>query len=212
MDLRDKLQHIFHRADAHQIEEFAETFEKYKDRFGINTEVELNFFLAQIVEETGGSLVPKRENLNYSCNALKKLFGYYKKNHRAADRDGRCNGHKANQRNIANHAYANRIGNGGPETGDGWRFRGGGYIQLTGRGNYYATATVISLALNRVVTEHDLEAEIDSIEGALLSAMAFWAEHELGECKTIDCVTAKVNKHTPTYKERKRHYQYIASL
>ncbi len=206
----DKLQHIFRRADHYHIHDFANAFNKYAELFGITEDVHVNFILAQIREEVGTDLIAKRENLNYSCKALKALFGYYKRNHAAANIDGRCSGHKANQRAIANHAYGGRIGN--KEHNDGWKYRGGGFIQLTGRSNYNQASEVISLALGKVYTPDDVESEIDTVEGALLTAMAFWFTHKLYNCKSINEVTAKVNKHTHSYEQRKEHYKYIASL
>ncbi len=206
----DKIQHIFRNADPHEVEMFVEIFNKYSDAFGFETDFHVNAFLAQINEEVGLSLTPRRENLNYSCKALKSLFGYYKRNPMSALKDGRCNGHRANQRNIANNAYAGRIGN--KHHNDGWNFRGAGYLQLTGRANYEEMSVPISLTLGHAYTADDLASEMETIEGALLSAMAFFLTHKLYKAKTIDGMTALVNKHTHSYKQRKKHYQYIASL
>ena len=206
----DKVNHIFRNSEPHQVEIFTEIFNKYGEMFGFDTDFQVNAFLAQINEEVGSNLQPKRENLNYSCKALKSLFGYYKKHKTEASEDGRCNGHRANQRNIANKAYGGRLGN--INYNDGWMFRGAGYIQLTGRGNFDNIATTISLALGHPYTPEDLSHEMENIEGALLSAMAFYLTHGLYKAKTVDQMTALVNKHTHSYKQRKKHYQYIASL
>ena len=206
----DKIQHIFRKSDSHEVELFVETFNSYSDKFGFTSDFHVNAFLAQIKEEIGLSLTPKRENLNYSCDALKHLFGYYERNHSAASIDGRCNGHRANQRNIANNAYGGRIGN--HQAHDGWLFRGSGYIQLTGRANYHDVAVTITIATEHSMTADDLASEMNSIDGALLSAMAFFFTHKLYNATTIDEMTSLVNKHTPTYAERKRNYKYIASL
>ena len=206
----DKVQHIFRHAEEHQVELFVEVFNKYASYFGFETDFHVNAFLAQITEEVGISLTPKRENLNYSCKALKALFGYYKRNPREAKKDGRCNGHRANQRAIANNAYDGRIGN--RNYNDGWMFRGGGAIQLTGRANYEQIAIAISIVLGEPYTAEDLAQEMDTVEGSLLVSMAFYFTHKLYKAKTVDEMTALVNKHTHSYKQRKEHYRYIASL
>ena len=206
----DKVQHIFRKSDPHDIETFTETFNRYSESFGFETDFHVNAFLAQLEEEQGIDLKPKRENLNYSCKALKALFGYYKKHPKEATEDGRCNGHKANQKNIANKAYGGRIGNKNPN--DGWTFRGAGYIQLTGRDNYEQISNTLTLVLNHPITPEDLAIDMETVEGSLLSAMGFFLTHKLYKAKTIDEMTALVNKHTKSYKQRKKHYKYIASL
>ncbi|MCK5789069.1 MAG: hypothetical protein KAH32_08715, partial [Chlamydiia bacterium] len=206
----DKIQHIFRKADAHEVEIFVETFNKYADSFGFENDFQVNAFLAQINEEVGQSLAPKRENLNYSCKALKVLFKYYKHHTGEANADGRCNGHRANQRAIANKAYGGRGGN--KSHNDGWIFRGSGYLQLTFRGNYEQISVAVSLVLGRPYTANDLAAEMETVEGSLISAMAFYFTHKLSKAKTVDEMTALVNKHTKSYSQRKKHYKYIASL
>jgi len=207
---QDKVQHIFRHADPHQVEIFTDTFNEYSQQFNFKTDFQVNAFLAQIEEEVGYSLTPKRENLNYSCDALRALFGYYKKHPKEAKHDGRCRGHKASQRDIANKAYGGRLKN--RNHNDGWLFRGAGYIQLTGRGNYKVIAKEISKVLGHDFTAEDLASEMSTVEGALLSAMAFYFTHRMYKAKTVGEMTAIVNKKTPTYAERKRNYRYIASL
>ena len=206
----DKVQQIFKHAEHHEVQEFVETFNNNAVMFGFETDFHVNAFLAQIEEEVGYHLAPKRENMNYSCHALKSLFGHYKHNPIQAQTDGRCNGHRANQRAIANRAYGGRIGN--HLHNDGWMFRGGSYIQLTGRANYKQIADALTLAMGIPFTTEDLASEMNSVQGSLLASMAFFLTHKLYKAKTIDEMTAIVNAHTPTYAERKKHYLYIASL
>ena len=208
----DKVQGIFSTADEHIVEEFTEVFNSYAKMFKIDSEFQTNAFLAELRQEVGPTLIPRREILNYSCNSLKRIFRYYRRNPREADRDGRCNGHRANKRKIANKVYANRIGNGGYATGDGYRFRGGGYFQLTGRGNYQRIADVLSEVLNADISPLDVETEITSVTMALLTAMAFYYDKKLYNCEHIDCFTRKINRYTDSYQRRKKYYLYIASL
>lgn len=98
-------------------------------KFGINTPLRLAHFLAQCGHESGGfkSVV---ENLNYSVDGLKRTFGkYFKQN-------GLAEAYARKPELIASRVYANRMGNGDEGSRDGWRYRGRGYIQLTGKNNY----------------------------------------------------------------------------
>ena len=205
----DKVQSIFRHALPHEVEEFVQVFNNYATSFRVITEFQINAFLAQIDEETGSRLTPTRENLNYSCDAL-GVFSYYKRNPNEARQDGRCNGHKADQRKIANKIYGDRLGN---NKRNGWLFRGAGYIQITGRDNF----ETISKNLNKLehlsdITPETLVTEMSTIEGALLSAMSFYFTHKLYDAKTIDEMTEIINKHTSSYKQRKKLYKFIASL
>jgi len=210
--LYDKIHGVFNTASENQIEEFLAVFKTYRKAFGIKSEFQVNAFLAQIREEVGPSLIPRRESLNYSCKALRRTFRYYKRNPNESKRDGRCNGHKANQRKIANKVYANRIGNGGYKSGDGYRFRGGGFIQLTGRRNYQDIARAIGVVLNIEITPYDVETEISTITMALLTAMAFYFTRRLDKCKNVDCFTKKINRYTDSYKKRKNYYLKLSNL
>ena len=92
------------------------------------------YIAATAWHEPGHKMEPVRESLNYSEAALKKKRKYFT----AAEANalGRNKDHPADQEAIANKMYANRIGNGDESSGDGWRYRGRGYVQLTGRENY----------------------------------------------------------------------------
>ena len=209
---REKLEDIFYNATQDRLDEFYDVFKDNAEAFNIATELHENFFLAQIVAETGYDLIPKRESLNYSVDALKSTFGRYKSNPKLAERDGRSDSHKADQVAIGNVAYADRIGNGDIESGDGYFYRGGGYFQLTGRSNYRRMAEVIRQTIGSHMGEDNLAISIGTVSGALLSAMAFWLDNECYECEDIDCVTRKINRYTDSYDKRKKIYQWIASL
>jgi len=111
---------------------FAEALGAAMLKFGINNQAA---FLAQVIHESGGLRVFS-ENLNYSVTALPQVFSPTRFPPAVAAHYGRSADHPADQVGIANIAYANRMGNGPAESGDGWRFRGRGPIQLTGRDNY----------------------------------------------------------------------------
>lgn len=98
-----------------------------------------------------------------------------------ANLHGRTSSHEANQEAIANHAYANRIGNGNIESGDGWRYRGRGIKQLTGRDNYRDFTTFHAEFWGESV---DFEANPELLTSdpkyAVRSGIYFWAKHNLG--------------------------------
>jgi putative chitinase len=99
-------------------------------KFGITSTLRLAHFLSQCGHESGGFKVFS-ENLNYSADGLKKIFGKYF--------PGNLNeSYARNPEKIANRVYSSRMGNGDETSGDGYRFRGRGAIQLSGKSNYEA--------------------------------------------------------------------------
>jgi len=106
------------------------------DRFNMTNPLRLSHFLAQAAHESGNFKFLK-ENLNYSADSLLKVFPKYFKDKATADKYAR------NPEMIANRVYASRMGNGDEASGDGFKFRGRGYIQLTGKDNYKAFSNFI---------------------------------------------------------------------
>ena len=208
----EKMKEIFYEASDDDVREFYDTLNEYAVPFNVTSLVHENFFMAQIIAETGYDLKPKRENLNYSCEALRSTFKIYKDNPGWSKRDGRCEGHPAFPERIANVAYANRLGNGDIASGDGYKFRGGGYFQLTGRGNYRDIAEHIQKYTGSALDEENIVDYIDTVYMSTVTALAFWDKNKCYKCSTIDCVTKKINKYTDSYDKRKKIYQWIASL
>lgn len=99
------------------------------DHFDIGTPLRYAHFLAQIAHESAG-LTATIENLNYSSQGLMKTFPKYFPDFATATE------YSHNPQKIANKVYANRMGNGDEASGDGWKYRGRGFIQLTGHDNY----------------------------------------------------------------------------
>jgi putative chitinase len=209
---REKLEMVFPKATKDDLDEFYDLFNKYARRARIDDLTHENFFLAQVLAEVGGGLEGVRENLNYSCEALRSTFSYYRDRPDEASEDGRCGEHEANQEAIANKAYGNRLGNGSVSSGDGYCFRGGGYFQLTGRTNYQMVVDGIKIITNKDYSAEDYAEVITNTDAGMLGALAFWFANSCYECEHIDCVTAKINKHTDTYDKRKELYQWIAGL
>lgn len=96
---------------------------------GLSDQRWLAYMLATAYHETGQTMQPISENLNYSAMGLQKTFGKY-----FSARDAQAYARQPER--IANRAYANRMDNGDEASGDGWRYRGRGLVQITGRANY----------------------------------------------------------------------------
>lgn len=160
-------------------------FESLK-RFEINSKLRLAHFLAQVSHESG-NFNHKVENLNYSADGLMKIFPKYFPDKITALSFER------NPEMIANRVYANRMGNGDEKSGDGWKFRGRGYIQLTGKDNYTKLGIFLQQGL---LSEPDLVAT----KYALISAAWFFHVNGINKISdlgtsdaAITAVTKKVN-------------------
>jgi putative chitinase len=106
-----------------------ETYKSLFEKYQINTKLRIAHFMAQIDHESG--LLPISENLNYSSIGLINTFSRYFKGIDIST-------YVRNPEKIANRVYANRMGNKNELSGDGWKYRGRGFIQLTGKSNYIA--------------------------------------------------------------------------
>lgn len=204
---------IFPKATEKHLRDVADIYNSYANKFGIDTCLKKAHFWAQVRQETGESLsVPKGESLNYSAERLYSgtIFSYFK-NNKEAFKYGRTKDHPANQEAIANRVYANRLGNGDINSGDGWRYRGGGILQLTGKSNYEKANDEVKKKcpdLNININGNS----IHNIFEGIISAMAFWSMSGLNNIADIDAteetcnrVTRIINAHTDSYKERYRN-------
>ena len=154
-------------------------------KFNITNNLRLAHFLAQAAHESGGFkwLI---ENLNYSSEGLKKIFPKYF--------PGNLNESYARKpEKIASHVYANRMGNGNETSGDGYKYRGRGYIQLTGKSNYKLFSDFIN---EDCVANPDLIAS----KYALASAAFYFNKNKIwdicdkgSDSKNIISVTRAVN-------------------
>lgn len=169
----------------------------------INTVERVAGFVAQCSHESAG-FKTLSENLNYSADGLNKIFPKYFKN---AGRD--ANAYARNPEKIANVVYANRMGNGDTASGDGFRYRGRGLIQLTGKSNYTGFAEAM---------EMDLDEALDYIQtkkGALDSAAWFWDKNNLNKyCDEGDIVgmTKRINGGTIGLEDRQKHFEHAKAV
>lgn len=166
------------------------------EEFGIDTPKRMAMFLAQCAHESSYFRLT-RENLNYSADGLRKIFPKYFK-----DRD--ANDYNRQPEKIANVVYANRMGNGDEDSGDGWRFCGRGFIQLTGRSNYTACGAALNVDLI------DNPQYLESPEGAARSAAWFWNKNGLNKYADADDIvgcTKRVNGGTIGLEDRKEIWE-----
>lgn len=139
------------------------------EKFGFDTPVKLAHFLAQCGHESGGFKVVN-ENLNYGAKGLLGIFKKYFPD------EAKAKLYERKPEKIANLVYGNRMGNGPEASGEGYKFRGRGYIQLTGKANY--------AEFDKVVTENIVEnPDLVATKYPLLSAAWFFHKNCLGRCK-----------------------------
>lgn len=199
----EQIKEVCPNAKQEIVNAIADNLDLLSEYYDINTPLRLSHFLAQCAHESGGFRLMK-ENLNYSADGLNKIFPKYFKN---AGRD--ANAYAKNPQKIANVVYANRMGNGSPESGDGWKFCGRGLIQLTGRNNYESLAETLEMSLDEAVEY------LETAGGALESAAWFWANNGLNEIADADDIvraTKKVNGGTIGLEDRKEHLEEFKEI
>jgi putative chitinase len=166
-------------------------WEKYKTLFNgyhVNTPLRIAHFMAQATHESGLKLVA--ENLNYSAVGLGKTFKKYFPTPAIA------NAYARNPEKIANRAYANRMGNGDEASGDGWKYRGRGYFQNTGKNGYLVLSkdTKIDCYNNPDILLEEANATV--------AALWYWGKNKLNDFADKDDLDAisdiiNIGHHTP---------------
>ena len=180
------------------IPELFVSLEKVLPKYEITTVERVAAFLAQCGHESLDFTV-LQENLNYGAKGLLGLFKKYFPNEALAKQ------YERKPEKIANKIYANRMGNGPEESGDGWAHRGRGAIQLTGKLNYQAFANSIGLTLEDAITY------CATMDGAIESACWFWQKNKLNviaDKKDVLAMTKKINGGTIGLEDRKKHYEH----
>lgn len=183
------------------LSQIPETVEKFK----LNTPLRLAHFLAQCAHESGNWRF-KVENLNYSAAALQSVFRKYFPDEATAAQYAR------KPEMIANKVYASRMSNGDEASGDGWKFRGRGYIQLTGKQNYSSFDKIIE---DDLLSNPDLVAE----KYPLLSAAWFWDTNNLSSLADkgatdadVTAITKRVNGGTHGLEDRLSKFNIYYTL
>jgi putative chitinase len=173
-------------------------------KFNITNNLRLAHFLAQCGHESGGFKAVS-ENLNYSADGLKKIFGKYF--------PGNLNESYARQpEKIAARVYASRMGNGDETTKEGFKFRGRGYIQLTGKSNYTNFTKFIG---EDCISNPDLVATKYPLASAafFFDSNKLWSICDKGfDDATVTAVTKRVNGGTIGLPDRIKHFKEYYNL
>jgi len=168
---------------------------KYKslfEKYGLTTKLRIAHFMAQIEHESG--LKPVSENLNYSAKRMLEIF----KHDFDVNRDKWLSPKEKEKvlyllgspQRIANFVYANQNGNGNEASGEGWKYRGRGFIQITGKINYFQLAndTDLDCLKNPDLLLHEAN--------AMISALWFWNKaglNKLADKNDLKGITRKIN-------------------
>lgn len=174
------------------------------DEWSINNPLRVSAFLAQAAVESD-ELRTLAENLNYSAAALPKVPGWARRfPPGVAERVGRTSRHPADQEAIANIAYANRFGNRGPESGDGWRYRGSGIFQITFADNHVACAHALG------IPEDDIS-DLLRTDKEVAARGAGWYWHSrnlnmLADRRYFELITERINSAKLHMTERMRYW------
>lgn len=172
-------------------------------KFKIDTPVKLAHFLAQCGHESGGFKLVN-ENLNYGAKGLLGIFKKY------FPTEAKAKEYERKPEKIANLVYGGRMGNGPESSGEGFKFRGRGYIQLTGKANY--------AEFDKVVPENLIESpDLVATKYPLLSAAWFFHKNCLSRCTdasdaAVTSVTKCVNGGTIGLPDRLKHFKEYYSL
>jgi len=173
-------------------------------KFNITNNLRLAHFLAQCGHESGGFKAVS-ENLNYSADGLKKIFPKYFPGNLAES-------YARNPEKIASKVYGGRMGNGDESTKEGFKFRGRGYIQLTGKANYTNFAKFIG---EDTVANPDLVATKYPLASAafFFDSNKLWAICDKGaDDATVTAVTKRVNGGTIGLVDRIKHFKEYYNL
>lgn len=196
--------HLLYLLSSHLPDKVIKELPRVIKQFNINSILRLTHFISQCAHESN-HFEATSENLNYSEKALNRVFRKYFKN-------GLASQYARNPKKIASRVYADRMGNGNESSEDGWRYKGRGYIQLTGRNNYIAFSNYIGInvELSPCKVSEDL---------ALLSAGFFFENNKLWEIcdlgstdKIITKLTKKINGGTNGLDDRITLFKFYYRL
>lgn len=174
--------------------------------YQINTRLRMSHFISQTMEESE-NYTRLSENLNYSAQGLLKTFPRYFHDVNTA------NQYAHQPEKIANYVYSGRMGNGSVESGDGWKYRGSGYLEITGRNNIKIESDKLGIDF---IANPDL---LRTPKYALLSAGYFWYANGLNKIadggtsnEVITSVTKKINGGVNGLAQREANFQKVYPL
>jgi putative chitinase len=173
-------------------------------KFDINTPRRVAGFIAQCAHESN-EFTLLQENLNYSADGLNRIFPRY-------FRDVSVESYARQPEKIASRVYGGRMGNGPESSGEGWKYRGRGPIQLTGKDNYTACSRDVYGDL-RLVENPDLVTSDKRV--ALTTACWFWKKNNinaLADQADIVAMTKRINGGVIGLDDRKKHYEHALTV
>ena len=188
--------------DNSNTEAWYEALVQILPEYEIDTPERIAAFLAQCAHESAGFTAIK-ENLNYKATSLRKVFPKYF----STDEIAQEYAHFPEM--IANRVYANRMGNGSEDSGDGYKYCGRGLIQLTGHDNYSAFADSLSMTMPETVEF------LQTFEGCVQSACWFWESNglnDLADAGDIKGMTKRINGGYIGLEDRIKHYQHALDV
>ena len=184
------------------IDQWYEALDQLLDDYEINTPLRVAHFIAQCAHESGNFVFVK-ENLNYKAASLRKIFSkYFPTDELAAQ-------YANKPERIANRIYANRMGNGPEESGDGFRYCGRGLIQLTGKDNYTFFAGSLGISVE------DASEYLQTFEGAAQSACFFWEQNRLNrfaDANDVKGLTRAINGGFIGLEDRIKHTNHALHI
>ena len=184
------------------IDQWHEALDQLLDDYEINTPLRVAHFVAQCAHESGNFVFVK-ENLNYKAASLRKIFSkYFPTDELAAQ-------YANKPERIANRIYANRMGNGPEESGDGFRYCGRGLIQLTGKDNYTFFAGSLGISVEEA-SEY-----LQTFEGAAQSACFFWEQNRLNrfaDANDVKGLTRAINGGFIGLEDRIKHTEHALHI
>lgn len=181
---------------------FVASFNQWNEMFKINTPLRVAAYISQVLVESA-YLTAKTENLNYSADGLMKTWP------KRFDK-AKAEAYARQPEKIANYVYANRMGNGNEASGDGWRYRGRGLIQLTFRSNYEEFSKY-DLCTEPVLKNPD---KVASYPLDQVAAMWFWEKNKINDPAdkgNMDEVTKRVNGGSNGLATRKTIYRRLSN-
>lgn len=183
------------------VEEWYDSLSQFLPKYDITTTERIAAFIAQCSHESAGFTV-LRENLNYRWQSLRKVFPRYFPTDEIAQRYASL---PNKQEAIANRVYANRMGNGPESSGDGFKYRGRGLIQLTGFNNYKSFSEYVGMTVDEAVNY------LETFDGAVESACWYWETNSLNrfaDSEDFVTLTRRINGGTIGLDDRKKHYEH----
>lgn len=194
----ESLQSIMPKASVDHLNKYLDALNEEMHKAAINTPLRMAHFIAQLAHESGNFRY-HTENLNYSAKALRAVFGKYFPTDEGAE------AYERQPEQIANRVYADRMGNGDEASGEGWKYRGRGLIQLTGKDNYTRCGAALDLDL---INEPEQVAENPNI--AVAAAAWFWNQRNLNDHADQDDVKAITKRINGGYHGLEDRMTYLA--